>query len=188
MQAYDSTNGANDTGLVPDYAVRYWMNAGIALNKNVTTLLDGQAEIDPADFTMVTRAIDYFGGVFAGFELPLSAQTENSNKVSWSSTEDDVGSWGGHATWAIDYDETYIYVVTWGGVQPVEHKFWIKYCVQVKALLQRSWINSKSSVSPSGLNLQCLDEQIVDLRGTLGSNVSPIAKLDDHNVVISHTA
>ena len=169
--AYNPTNGEGDTGLIPDKAVQYWMSRGVTVKKGMApVMLDGQAEIEPADISMIMTAINEFGGVFTSFELPESASQEFDDKKPWSDTCGTVGGWGGHETWTIDYDETYFYTITWGAVQKIEHKFWIKYVDQTKALLQASWINEKTKDSPSHLNIACLSEQIRQLRGELGAS------------------
>jgi hypothetical protein len=167
--AYDPITKSGDTGLEPSLATNYWMTKGLAITAGgALEMLSGQADIDPADFNMVKRGIYEFGGIMTGTNLPLSADTEFEQNKPWADTTDTPGSLGGHEVWCIDYDADYFYVITWGKVQAVTHSWWLKYVDQCTTLLDHSWINSKSSIAPSNLNLTALHEQIVDLKGILG--------------------
>lgn len=166
---YDPTTGANDNGLVIDEAVTYWMDKGLAIDSNgILNKLAGQARIEPTDHEVLKVGISEFCGVLAGVNLPTSAQAETNSGVPWESLKDVPGSWGGHCIYIVDYDENWLYTITWGAVQKLSWAWWDKYSDEAVAILDRDWISSKTKTSPSKLTLASLDKEIEELRGTLG--------------------
>lgn len=74
---YDPSTGANDNGAIELNILKYWARTGIAVNQNgQLNLLDGFAVINPVDIASIQRAVEVFGCVYAGVEMPISADTE----------------------------------------------------------------------------------------------------------------
>jgi hypothetical protein len=96
----------------------------------------------------VRQAIDLFGGVYIGVELPLSAQGQTTwDVVSPSSYANQAGSWGGHCVWVPKYDATSFTCITWGAPLPITVAFWEAYVDEAYALLSPQWIEA---IPPAG--------------------------------------
>jgi hypothetical protein len=107
--------------------------AGATLSSFVSVNVKNLAE--------VRQAIDLFGGVYIGVELPLSAQGQATwDVVSPISYANQAGSWGGHAVWVPKYDETSFTCITWGAPTPMTLAFWEAYVDEAYALLSPQWV------------------------------------------------
>jgi hypothetical protein len=110
--------------------------AGATLSSFVSVNVKNLAE--------VRQAIDLFGGVYIGVELPLSAQ----GQTIWDVIPTDpgesnlAGSWGGHCVWVPKYDETSFTCITWGAPQKITVEFWKAYVDEAYAMLSPQWIEA----------------------------------------------
>ncbi len=131
--------------------------------------LDGHALLgfaDPnfRDLDEVRTAIDLFGGVYIGLNLPLSAQ----NQTIWDaptermSDRDWPGSWGGHAVFVPAYDVTGFTCITWGTLQKMTVGFWDEYVDEAHALLSPDWI--AKNVPPGRFDLNQLQADLALIR------------------------
>jgi hypothetical protein len=159
---------ANDNGTVLLDALRYWMVTGIAIDAaGALDRLDGFASIEPGDIEGIKRAIEEFGCVLLGVELPESAEEQFDAGEPWALLTEPDAPVGGHAVLAVAYDAGGMWVVTWGKLQYVTWQWWQRYGSEAYALLRREWISARGA-SPSGLTMAQLDQHITELHGTLG--------------------
>jgi len=166
---YDPVTHANDNGLVIDYALTYWMQTGLAIAASGSnTELAGMARIDITDREMIEHAISEFCGILVGVNLPIEAQAEVNADQPWKDLTGTPGTWGGHCIYIVDYDEDWLYAVTWGKIQLISRAWFEKYAEEAVALLSADWIDSHTGLSPSHMTLAALDEQIIEMRGVLG--------------------
>jgi hypothetical protein len=100
--------------------------------------------------------VEIAGSVYGGYDLPLSAQTQDVWAVP---PEGPVGpgaprSWGGHAMPITDQDLYSRYVQTWGYTQRMTSEFQRVYCPEAYLLIWEAWI--ASGRTPTGLDLDAL--------------------------------
>jgi len=97
--------------------------------------LKAYVEVNPLNTEHIKQAIEYFGNVYAGVDLPLSAQTEEV----WESTGDPPGSWGGHAIVLCGFDADGLTCITWGAKKKMDWKWWARYADEAYCLLSPDW-------------------------------------------------
>lgn len=103
------------------------------------------ADPDITNTTHVKQAIQLFGVVDIGLQLPISAQTQvgsvwdvvgNPN----TNADSQAGSWGGHSVAIVAYDAETVTCITWGALQQMTWNFWNTYVDEAYALLFNSWV------------------------------------------------
>jgi len=156
LSLYYKLTGGKDTGLVIEDVLKHVMNNGAFGHHFI-----GTAAIDPGNVNDVKRAIDWFGCVDLGVDLPAAWTHADSwtmdgyfplNK-KWS-----PGSWGGHCVCSEKYDADFIYVWTWGEIIPVSWDALRSYFYSADAVLTASWI--KRGKSPANLDLSILEDRM----------------------------
>ena len=154
VSKYNPVTGENDNGAAELDVVKYLKNTGIGGHKIFAFTQIEQDRID-----LIKAAINLFGGVRLTARLPLSAQGQ---KI-WTAPKNLIGrnkrgSWGGHSFLGVDYDETYVYVITWGMVLPVEWGWLTTYGDQHFAVLSMDWLKNNST--PNNFNLDLLQKHL----------------------------
>jgi hypothetical protein len=100
-----------------------------------THVLRGWVDPQPGNQTHIMQSIAYFGGVYIGLQLPVSAQ----NQTEWTVVANDGGVWGGHAVYCYAYNSTGPICATWNEVMQMTWGFWDKYCDEAHCLLGAAW-------------------------------------------------
>lgn len=126
---------STDNGCVMLDVLKYWRSSGIAGHKILAF-----AEIDPTHPAMVRAAQWLFGGLYAGFGLPLSAQDQQTWDFNGFSGRGAVGSWGGHAVYLHQKRPDGAACVTWGYSQAMTDKFIGAYCDELYAVISDDWL------------------------------------------------
>ncbi|MCW2687635.1 MAG: hypothetical protein JWR37_2525, partial [Mycobacterium sp.] len=95
-------NGGVDQGAVGLDVLNAWRKTGLGGDR-----IAAFTAVDPANLDHVRLGVWAFGGVWAGFNLPSSAQAQGS--APWTVFGDDTGhaapgSWGGHAVAVAGFD------------------------------------------------------------------------------------
>lgn len=144
-----------DDGTTEAQVLQYWKNTGIPTSIGTETILF--ASVNPKNPVEMKLAIENFGGVYIGVDLPISAQTQSTWDMSGQGTEGNgaPGSWGGHAVCIPRYDESVYTCVTWGKLLDITPAFMNTYCDEAYAIISRDWL-ADSGISPPGLNWQGL--------------------------------
>lgn len=159
--AYDPSTGANDNGCVITDVLDYFKGRGI---------LSSYVAFDASNQAHTMFAIDAFEGVDMGVGLPISAQSQEIWDVADPGLRGDSapGSWGGHSMYAVDYDDKYVYLVTWGAIKLCTWNWWRTYVKrnqggEAYALIFARDIASGTKLLPSGFNIQQLlaDEGVI---------------------------
>ena len=132
---------ATDQGGVEHDVLTHWRKGTFAVN-GVGHNLRAFASVDPMVLQNVRRAIQLFGGVYLGVELPLSAQSQSF----WSlvdGPEGAPGSWGGHCVWAVSYAPGKIGFISWGEYLEMDLSFWQACVSECWALISDTdWMQS----------------------------------------------
>jgi len=122
-------------------------------------------QISITSMTNFQTSIWVFGGVYLGFDLPVSAQGQIQRGEPWTITsgaDAAKGSWGGHAVACLGYSADGVEIITWGRRQLVAWSFLAAYCDEAWGLISADWL--KGSFSPDGFNLAQLRTDLASLR------------------------
>jgi len=119
--------------------------------------------IDAADLKQVAIAINSFGVADAGLLMPRAWINEKIWDTG-SGANYKPNTWGAHSVPIVGYDETYLYLVTWGYVQKITWSAVATYCDECYALIDPNWI-AGDFISPSGLDLEKLHADLFAATG-----------------------
>ncbi len=152
---YDPTNPASDGGCVMLDVLNYWRKTGIGDHR-----IGAYVKVDHSKIGHVQAAIDYFGAVYVGANLPLSARDTDY----WLGTLPGViphgtqqaGSWGGHCMGAGGYDRSGVSFLTWGKRQRADWLWWLEYVDECYAIVSTDWIGG-NGLAPVGLDIAKLN-------------------------------
>lgn len=161
LSGYDPRTGKNDNGVYLLDMNNYWVKVGIGGYK-----LGAYARLKPQNHGQVLDTVNLFGGFGAGWALPKAWK---GAKV-WTAPTGPAagawqpGSWGGHYAPVIDYDPTYLYVMSWGSIIPVEWKAYDLYCDEAYALFAEAWFGN-DLVAPNGFDWSALASDYAEVTG-----------------------
>jgi len=160
VSGYNPSDASTDQGAVEVDVLNYWLNSGVYSDK-----LAAYATIEVGNLTAIKDAIHWFGNVYIGLALPLSAQSQEVWAVPPGGARGlgAPGSWGGHAVPIVGYDERGLLCVTWGAIRRMTYQFWAAYCDEAYALLSRDFVNA-AGTTPDGLNWDQLEADMKSLR------------------------
>jgi hypothetical protein len=156
ISGYNPVTGENDNGAALIDVLNTWRTSGLFNHK-----IEAFTSLEPKNHNHVMQAIDLFGGIYLGFELPKSVEDKNIWSVPPQGPvgQGAPGSLGGHCVVAGAYNHNYIFVISWGMVIPVTWNFWNIYCDESYAILSPDWINNKD-IAPSGFDLASLQKDL----------------------------
>lgn len=132
VTGFDPDEPGTDNGAVPLDALKYFSRKGIIL---------GYGRVDPRNAAHVAAAMQLFGGLYTGWDLPTAWQTAEvwdagpSISGIWA-----PGSWGGHMMTQVGHDaEMTTPTVTWGRVRDIRRGGWV-YCAEAYAVITHEWV------------------------------------------------
>lgn len=154
---YNPSDASTDQGGVELDVLKSWQQQGFDGNG-----LDAFAGVSPASEYMVQPAINLFGGLYIGVELPVTAQNQtvwDTSADSAESTDAQPGSWGGHAIYLVGYDAIGPVCVTWGLLKKMTWAWFGRYCSEAYALISKDWLEA-TGITPGGLDLAALEADL----------------------------
>jgi len=158
--AYIPGTGTDDSGRAEPDVLDYWRDNGIGGHK-----IDLWVAIDFRKLDHVKAGIYLFGGVYAGINLPLSAQGQAVWDVAIDQPEQNApGSWGGHAVPYEAYNKGGIICITWGHPLVLTYNFHNTYTDEVYAPVSLDFLDSQGK-TPSGFNLDELRTDAMAMKG-----------------------
>ncbi|HEV2171560.1 MAG TPA: hypothetical protein VGR40_11460 [Candidatus Binatus sp.] len=151
ITGYDPNDPSTDQGANETTVVSYLKSTGFLGQK-----VDDAANVAPQQFEHVKWAVQIFGAVRLGVNLPQSFM----DQFNAGQPFDDVGDTnivGGHDVPIVKYDADYAYIVTWGKLCPMTWKFMrnSSYVEEAHAELWYDWVASQGT-APSGFDLSQL--------------------------------
>ena len=151
---YDPSNPASDQGGNLLDVATDWKN-----NSFNGHLIYAFTSVDVKNQIEVQQAINLFGGLYTGFEVPQSAMDQNAAGEVWDVVESDGGSVGGHCVYIVGYNATGPVCVTWGALQQMTWQFWLKYFDEGYAIIGADWLPT-GSTAPSGFDFAQLQNDL----------------------------
>jgi len=153
---YDPNDPSTDQGYIELDALNKWKKGTFAGHK-----LLAYADATISNIAEVKQAINLFGGVYIGLNVPNFIM--NSIPSVWDVVSDDGGIDGGHCVYVVGYDADTIKFISWGSLYSMTTAFWNKYVDEAHALLSQDWIDTKG-VDPQGFNLAQLEADLAAIR------------------------
>jgi hypothetical protein len=126
-------------------ACKYMCKTGVGGHRAIAF-----AEINPKHEAMTRAALWLFGGLYSGYDLPISAQEQEVWDTAPSgSTSGDYKprSWGGHCTATMKQGRHTGTDITWGYPQPMTERFKLEYRVECYAFLSTDWLANGESIA-----------------------------------------
>lgn len=156
LGGYNPSDPSTDQGLVPLDALRAWLNDG-------TIIAFGR--VDPTDDVHVAAAIELFGSLYSGWDLPIAWRHADV----WGAGPDltgiwTPGSWGGHMTNQVGYDSLLgMQTITWGTCIRTTRAARYHYCSEAYALITQEWLDSTGRTI-QGFDIDGLRQRLTLLR------------------------
>lgn len=149
VTGYDPDRPETDQGAQMIDVLKFMRQVGLA-----GTTIGAFAAVETGSRIQVETAINAFGGLWAGIDLPISAQTQTVWDVAPPDRRDashDRNSWGGHAVAVIGYQRTGLTFVTWGAIKTMTWEFLMSYCSEGWATIDALWLRD-DGLTPSGFD------------------------------------
>jgi hypothetical protein len=152
---FDPSDPSTDNGAIPLDALKYFVQIGEIV---------AYAKVDPKNDAHVAAAIELFGGLYSGWDLPSAWQSETNWDVgpntqgSWA-----PGSWGGHMVSQTGYDaHCNTPTVTWGELINVTAAARHVYCSEAYALITQEWLDAHGKTI-QGFDLSGLKARLAEV-------------------------
>jgi hypothetical protein len=159
---YDTRDPSTDQGGVELDVLNGFRKTGVGGHK-----ITAYAALTPKNATQAKEALDLFGLLYVGANLPLAAQKQKVWDVPANGKltgKYKPGSWGGHAFIVVAYDAAGLTIVTWGQLVKVTWAWFFAYVEEAYCLLSPDWIEKNGS-APCGFKVS---ELLADLAAITG--------------------
>lgn len=150
----------SDGGVVLLELMKRWRKVGMCEKQ-----IFGFASLNPRDHMMFESAIQIFGCVILGVQLPAAVQGANEWRAparhhvlrDWMW---EPGSWGGHAVVVGKYNPLGLPPISWGAEVFMDWAFLDEYADEAYVVLSPEWINDTTLRTPTGLDKEGLIKAI----------------------------
>ncbi len=160
ISGYDGTP-ATDRGAQMIDALVYARNVGLGGWK-----LGAFVRIDPHDHIELRAAINLFGGIYVGADLPRritdQAAAWELPPIPERSELDAPNSLGGHAFAVLGYDRLQLRALPWVTPTTVGNAWWDLYGAECWAFLDRRWVTGERP-APNGFDIAQLHQDLEDI-------------------------
>lgn len=154
ISGYDPRDPASDRGANMLDALNHWRKVGVGSHKIYSFV-----KLDSGDRSQIMAAINLFGGVYLGAQLPEACKGRPVWTAPGNAVKDrqdwQPGSWGGHAMASTGYTGAGIFLVSWGETMHASWQWLIDYVDEIYAVLGPEWVDEKRP-SPGGFTLDAL--------------------------------
>lgn len=166
IQDYSAVTGyklgdeATDNGTNVLDALNYRRHTGLVDTKGHRHKIAGYAALEPGNTQHVKEAIHVFDAVGVGFLFPDYAMDQFNRGKPWSLMPGPTPQ-DGHYVSAIGYDRRYLYVLSWGRVQPMTWSFFRRLCDEAYGIYSLEFL--KAGRSPEGFDVKALQADLAAL-------------------------
>lgn len=145
ITGYNPKDPNTDQGTDMQVAASYRRKTGMLDANNARHKVAAYLAITPGNKLEVKQAVYVFSAVGIGIQFPASAMDQFNAGKAWTVV---YGSKieGGHYIPAVGYDAKYVYVVTWGKLQPMSWQFFEKYCDEGVAYVSDEMLTNGKSL------------------------------------------
>lgn len=157
---YAPGNPSTDNGMDMAAYLKYWATTGVGGH-----VIGAYLAVDYTNVDEVRQAIELFGNIYLGVQLPTSAQGASG----WTMTDGGIyapagspGGWGGHCIPLVASSPETHTCITWGASLKMSHNFLANYADEAFVILSKDWIEVEG-VAPSGFDLAQLQADLAAL-------------------------
>jgi hypothetical protein len=136
--------------------LKYWRNVGMWANK-----IWAFAAVQPTDFDHVREAINTFGLLDIGINLPNAWRNADIWNTG-SGRQYQPGTWGGHSVPIVGYDGDFLHAVSWGEIYKLTWPALEQYVDEAYAIIDRDWL-AADAVAPSGYDLEAMHAALQEI-------------------------
>jgi hypothetical protein len=155
---YVTGDPRTDNGADMLTVLNQWRNVGIGPQRRKIAAF---AKLDHTNIDHVKIAINLFGGVYVGAQLPKSAQSAVEHGDGWiDGDKRDAGTWGGHCMSASRADRSGVWFRTWGKPQFANWRWWLTYVDECYAPMSPDWTVGAAAM---GLDMDRLRQYLSQL-------------------------
>lgn len=157
---YDPSDPSTDEGGIELNVLKDFKAQGFAGHK-----LQAFASVLPATIAHVKQAINLFGGLYIGLEVPqfiMPADGSDTPPVWDVTPAADNTIIGGHCVYVTGYDATTFTFISWGTLWKMTTPFWTKFVDESYALISPDFI-AANGLAPNGFRLADLESDIVQI-------------------------
>lgn len=163
LEGYSAVTGFNpdksdtDQGTDMEEAAKWRRKIGLQDSVNGRHKLGAYLDVPVGNIDVIKQAAYLFSAVGIGIQFPNSAMTQFDNGKPWTVVKSTIE--GGHYVPVVGYDSKYIYVITWGKVQPCTYAFIKKYMDEGIVYLDSEFLNTTGK-SLEGFDLATLQSDL----------------------------
>jgi hypothetical protein len=170
ITGYNPDDPNSDQGTEFIDALKYNQKTGMLDAAGVRHVIGPYVSIDQTNKTELQTACSLFSNVDLGINFPDSAMTQFNAGKPWTVVKG-ASIEGGHGIPIVAYDQTYVYVITWGQLQAMDYNF-------LKTYADEAWLPFnleffKNGLSPEGFDDTTLATDYTDLTGQVIPTPSP---------------
>lgn len=163
LTGFTPDNPSTDQGAYIQDVMGYWRTTGIGGHAILA-----YAAVDVSNLDEVELAIELFGAVNVGVNLPESAMDQFDRGRPWDVVRGSRIA-GGHCVPVGRYTDAgtagdSLACVTWAKVQPLTQAFWQRYVDEAWIAITEDWVNTNGT-NPLGLDLYALGQDLQQLTG-----------------------
>lgn len=157
VSGYNPDDPSSDVGCILQDVYADWRRTGIAGHKALAF-----AEVEPSDLDEIKTAVYLLGTVGLGIDVTTQMMTDFDNGKDW--TRAGGRSLGGHAVVIVGYDDTGVWIVTWGKVIKMTWSVFRHVVDEAWVAILPEWLDANGT-DPLGVNLYGLGEELHALTG-----------------------
>jgi len=116
---YLTYTGGQDTGVVLADFLAYVKKTGF-----FSHIVQGYAPVAVHDIPTLQFVVDAYTAAYTGIKVTQAMQEAFQGKRPWTLPDLFSPVVGGHCIPLVGYDDSYLYAVTWGAVQPISYAAW----------------------------------------------------------------
>lgn len=146
---YEAYTGGQDSGVVLSDYLAY-----VRQNGYYGHSIDAYAPVAVHDIPTLQTAIFAYGFAYAGIAVTAPMQQAFAEHQPWGVDMLDRPPIGGHCIPIVGYDDSYLYAITWGGVQTISYPAWHYISTEAWAVLTGEFVTRNGD--GRGVNLDAL--------------------------------
>ena len=120
----------NDTGVVLSQFLAYVRKHGY-----FGQTIEAFAPVAVQDIPTLQAAVFMYGFAYSGIAVTAGMQKAFADNTPWDGTACSGPIIGGHCVPVVGYDDHYLYIITWGGVQRITYSAWHAIATEAWAII-----------------------------------------------------